>query len=118
MDRGDAVTTSQHECIYCGWTHQPDPATAPVPRVDDDAAWSTLAETHATDCEWITTRAHRREAPPRRLHGRAAVAEARRRGVLLRAYATNFFSARNDVTPAEAEEYIAEDPGLIYLDPQ
>lgn len=34
-----------------------------VPAVSDDEAWEDLATQHRDDCEWIATRAHRREAP-------------------------------------------------------
>jgi len=44
-----------HECAYCN----ADVAEAPVPPASDDAGWSALASTHAEDCEWIATRAHR-----------------------------------------------------------
>jgi hypothetical protein len=49
------------ECAYCArdvadFTHEPPPA----PSADD--AWAELAKWHAPDCEWIATRARRREA--------------------------------------------------------
>lgn len=45
-------------CAYCSSSvcHASDET---VPDVDDDDAWGALAVDHATDCEWITTRAHR-----------------------------------------------------------
>jgi hypothetical protein len=46
------------ECVYCGR----DAELVPVPAVDDDDAWEALAADHAPGCEWIRTRAHRREA--------------------------------------------------------
>jgi hypothetical protein len=48
-------------CIYCGAEIE---NSQEVPAVQDDAAWETLARKHAEDCEWIATRAHRREDQP------------------------------------------------------
>lgn len=49
------------KCIYC--QHEvSDPNT--VPAVSDTDAWDRLAEEHAADCEWVTTRAHRLDAVP------------------------------------------------------
>ena len=47
------------ECIYCNASHIP---TDHVPAIDDDDAWETLADDHATHCEWVETRAHRFDA--------------------------------------------------------
>lgn len=52
LDWAQAIPT---ECIYC----HADVTTVTPPSVDDDAAWGTLAREHATDCEWVETRAHR-----------------------------------------------------------
>ncbi len=46
------------ECADCGREHAlPDS----VPDADDDEAWGELAAEHDDDCEWIATRAHRRD---------------------------------------------------------
>lgn len=46
------------ECLYCGAdTKERDP----VPSVGDDEAWGRLAAEHRAGCEWIQTRAHRRD---------------------------------------------------------
>jgi hypothetical protein len=45
------------ECAYCGRDVTPGSS---VPDLSDDAAWAELAPTHASNCEWIQTRAHRR----------------------------------------------------------
>jgi hypothetical protein len=45
------------ECIYC-WALG---TTQAVPDVDDDDSWDELAKEHGDDCEWVLTRAHRRE---------------------------------------------------------
>jgi hypothetical protein len=45
------------ECTYCGATD----CTDSVPDVTDDAAWAALASEHNYNCEWIITRAHRKE---------------------------------------------------------
>ena len=47
------------ECVYCGYTI---PGGETVPSVDDDAAWAKLAAQHSAGCEWVITRAHRRQA--------------------------------------------------------
>jgi hypothetical protein len=50
------------ECAYCG---QDVPGLAwgkKLPAPDDDDAWLERAEGHAEGCEWIVTRAFRREA--------------------------------------------------------
>ena len=43
-------------CVYCDQLIDDRTLT---PEVDDDAGWRELAPDHATDCEWILTRAHR-----------------------------------------------------------
>lgn len=44
------------KCTYC------DQACANkiIPHVDDDDAWAELAAQHTAQCDWLTTRAHRR----------------------------------------------------------
>jgi hypothetical protein len=42
-------------CIYCNH----DVTVIDPPAVDDDQSWADLAREHATDCEWVITRAHR-----------------------------------------------------------
>ena len=66
------------ECVYCGVeqdcvdscraltprTGSADPLAhdlGAVPAVDDDAAWAALEIQHGKNCEWIATRAHRRD---------------------------------------------------------
>jgi hypothetical protein len=48
------------ECAYC--SQESEPCSA-VPAVDDDDAWTDLAAHHLPSCEWILTRAHRRDVP-------------------------------------------------------
>lgn len=48
------------ECGYCGAVVLSD-VDAPVPSIDDDAAWLDLTNEHNDDCEWTATRAHRVE---------------------------------------------------------
>lgn len=57
-----AETEAADECAYCGCLVVGD---APVPATDDDAGWEDLKGDHARGCEWIATRAHRREAVSR-----------------------------------------------------
>ena len=45
-------------CIYCGHVVK----ARSVPPASDDAAWISIAEEHADGCEWVVTRAHRRDA--------------------------------------------------------
>jgi len=45
-------------CIYCGLD---TPELQEVPAVDNDEAWERLALEHEAGCEWIATRAHRRD---------------------------------------------------------
>jgi hypothetical protein len=52
----------EDECVYCG-TIVPE---VDVPEVDDEEAWEGLACFHAPGCEWVLTRAHRREFDPNR----------------------------------------------------
>ena len=57
---------SSYECIYCGYEIEGEVddqgvAMDPVPAIDDDDAWRDIAQHHADDCEWVLTRAHRRE---------------------------------------------------------
>jgi hypothetical protein len=48
------------ECAYCG-TEIVGADMGRVPELDDDEAWERIAAEHAPDCEWIATRAHRRD---------------------------------------------------------
>ena len=45
-------------CLYCGRDIE-IPESVPDPH--DHDAWTQLATKHATDCEWIVTRAHQRD---------------------------------------------------------
>lgn len=45
------------ECAYC----RREVVAGEVPDPDDDAAWEELADQHDDDCEWVATRAHRRD---------------------------------------------------------
>lgn len=47
-----------HRCIYCD---RAVPHRETVPPATDDEAWDELATEHYEDCEWVATRAHRRE---------------------------------------------------------
>jgi hypothetical protein len=46
------------ECAYCSREHA---LPESLPDADDGKAWSELAVEHDDDCEWIATRAHRRD---------------------------------------------------------
>lgn len=48
------------ECAYCS---EMVSELDSVPPVDDDEAWDVIAKEHDSDCEWVLTRAHRRELP-------------------------------------------------------
>jgi len=50
--------TPSEPCAYC---HAEIPDGEPVPALDDEETWMVLALDHADDCEWIRTRAHRRD---------------------------------------------------------
>lgn len=50
-------TDESVECSYCG----ADVPGLAVPEMHDDAAWGTLAAQHNPKCEWVETRAHRRD---------------------------------------------------------
>lgn len=51
------------ECIYCGYdTEQTDP-----PALGDNEGWDKVATEHADHCEWILTRAFRRDVPAKHL---------------------------------------------------
>lgn len=43
------------ECIYCGR----EVPLVDVPGEAENTAWAQVAHDHATDCEWVLTRAHR-----------------------------------------------------------
>lgn len=45
------------ECAYCN--HDVPDEGEYVPSVSDDDEWERLATLHASDCEWVVTRAHR-----------------------------------------------------------
>ena len=47
------------QCAYCSAVVEDRPG---VPNLDDDATWIKLAEDHLPGCEWVETRAHRRDA--------------------------------------------------------
>lgn len=63
------METRDITCIYCGAqilaevpdAYDGDPADylPDVPHAWDDQAWEDLAQQHAPDCDWVTTRAHR-----------------------------------------------------------
>lgn len=60
---GTLRVTEVVECAYCqrmvsAAAHEHNQA----PSADDDTAWDELAAEHAEGCEWIATRAHRRNA--------------------------------------------------------
>lgn len=58
-DQHDGEYRIVQPCAYCDRmveAHRDDS----VADVGDDAEWARLAKDHADDCEWITTRAHRR----------------------------------------------------------
>jgi hypothetical protein len=54
-DDGSTVT-----CAYCG-AEVPGCDDCPTPPEGDESAWAEIATGHAEDCEWVRTRAHRRD---------------------------------------------------------
>lgn len=57
--QGTLVERAVDECAYCS---REVAAHGDVPALDDDAEWAERAKEHSPDCEWIATRAHRRDA--------------------------------------------------------
>ena len=59
-----AQATTTVECAYCSADVPGDVRGEEAPpAVDDDVAWIDLAAHHLPSCEWILTRAHRRDVP-------------------------------------------------------
>lgn len=82
------------ECAYCARLVR-DRGDEPPPAVDDDPAWLEVAcDGHALDCEWMVTRAHRRDAPP--------LAPLRRWTVTLDI---------SSLSASDGERWAAQDPG-------
>ena len=52
------MTSPTVQCVYCHAKVE-DCIEDPIPSTGDDSRWAELAEEHESDCEWITTRAHR-----------------------------------------------------------
>jgi hypothetical protein len=50
------------ECCYCGAIVPGCESCPNAPPADHDGAWEALAELHNAGCEWIRTRAHRRDS--------------------------------------------------------
>lgn len=48
------------ECAYCA-SEVPLSEESEIPEVNDDERWDQVAEHHREDCDWIKTRAHRRD---------------------------------------------------------
>lgn len=68
-DEDDSATD---RCAYCDATVT---ARESVPAIDDDSAWTALANEHSADCEWVRTRAHRtRSIVVRRVSGAQTLA--------------------------------------------
>ena len=57
-DNGELIVNPTM-CIYCTSHIGHDNH---VPRSSDDYAWADIARSHAPDCEWVSTRAHTRDA--------------------------------------------------------
>ena len=63
-DRAAAVPAPTAECAYCSADVPYDVrGEDAAPAVEDDIAWIDLAHHHLPSCEWILTRAHRRDVP-------------------------------------------------------
>lgn len=60
MRRPAKVAVEMVECAYCS---RDVPVDGSTPALDDDATWTDLAAHHLPSCEWILTRAHRRDVP-------------------------------------------------------
>lgn len=56
------VAIQTTECAYCS-SEIPADQSEIVPDIDDDDSWANLELSHAKECEWIATRAHRRNCP-------------------------------------------------------
>lgn len=52
------MASQSERCAYCGREVRD---AEYVPAVYDDFSWALEAEEHASDCEWVLTRAHRLE---------------------------------------------------------
>lgn len=59
---GEAPDAETVECTYCSRDVPAAGTDKAVPALDDDDAWDALAHHHARGCEWVVTRAHRRDA--------------------------------------------------------
>lgn len=60
---GDVDAWTIREVSICAYCTATVPADEGVPALRDDAAWTALGADHAEGCEWIATRAHRRDEP-------------------------------------------------------
>lgn len=61
-DVREVIEPATVECIYCGSSRVRARGEKQPPAEHDDAAWEALAAEHApTGCEWIDTRANRRD---------------------------------------------------------
>ncbi|RLC85442.1 MAG: hypothetical protein DRJ03_11700 [Chloroflexi bacterium] len=47
-------------CLYCDMWIEKE-ISDEVPATDDDEEWAELAKHHEGDCEWVATRAHRKD---------------------------------------------------------
>ena len=56
------MASEHYTCIYCGETITGSEQD-PVPHDSDDEAWAAIEDKgeHMPGCEWVRTRAHRRE---------------------------------------------------------
>jgi ferredoxin len=69
FDRDDEAATDfvwnhgeiRFDADTCSYCERAIADNTVVPACDDDAGWGELAPSHADDCEWITTRAQRRQ---------------------------------------------------------
>jgi hypothetical protein len=51
-----------NHCLYCdALLPYPEDDQPPVPAIDDDQGWRAEAQNHIRGCEWIRTRAHRKD---------------------------------------------------------
>lgn len=57
---GETTMPPEPTCFCLSCNMEIPEADDVVPAAGDDAAWTELAEIHAEDCEWVLTRAYRR----------------------------------------------------------
>lgn len=57
-DTGQVWWEGASGCVYCGSTDDPESGPPVIVTETGDAEWAERARLHASDCEWILSRAH------------------------------------------------------------